>query len=192
MQFSELVKMRQSVREYLDKPVERYKINRCLEAARLAPSACNRQPWEFIVVDDPQLKDAIAKNTFGVEAAVPINHFTLQAPVLIVVVTVKPTLSARVKAIFSRKVFEFLIDTGITVSYFCLKAVEEGLGTCTLGCFNGPKIKQLLNIPAAKEISLLISLGYPKSNELRLKVRKRLDQIVKYNMEGYDENYVLG
>jgi nitroreductase len=192
MQFQELVKMRQSVREYLDKPVERYKITRCMEAARLAPSACNNQPWEFIVVDDPQLKDTIAKNTFGIEASVPINHFTLQAPLLILVITAKPTFIARVKGIVSRKIFEFLIDIGITVSYFCLKAVEEGLGTCTLGCFNEPKIKQLLKIPAAKEIALIISLGYPKSNETRPKVRKRLDQIVNYNMEGYDENYVPG
>lgn len=188
MQFSDLVKMRQSVRDYSDKPVERYKITRCLEAARMAPSACNNQPWEFIVADDPQLKDAIAQNTFGTQNSVPINRFTLQAPVLILVVTDKPKISARIKGFFSHKVFEFLIDIGLTVSYFCLRAVEEGLGTCTLGCFNESKIKKLLKLPASKSIVLIISLGYPKSNEARPKVRKRLDQIVNYNMEGYGED----
>ena len=188
MQFSELVKIRQSVREYSDKPVERYKITRCLEAARLAPSACNYQPWNYIVIDDPQLKDTIAKKTFGTEASVPINRFTLQAPVLILITVDQPSLVSKIKGAFNRKVFEFLIDIGMTASYFCLRAAEEGLGTCTLGCFNEKEIKQFLKIPASKRIALMISLGYPKSNEPRPKVRKRLDEIVNYNMEGYDEN----
>jgi nitroreductase len=184
MQFSELVKMRESVRDYLDKPVERYKITRCLESARLAPSACNNQPWEFIVVDDPQLKDAVAQNTFGVQASVPINHWTMQVPVLILVLTDQPTFQTRIKGMVSCKVYEFLTDIGMTVSYFCLRAVEEGLGTCVLGNFNEKRVKKLLKLPASKKIVLLISLGYPKSNEPRLKVRKRMDQMVKYNMEG--------
>jgi nitroreductase len=65
MNFLDLVKTRQSVRKYLDKPVEREKIERCLEAARLAPSANNSQPWKFIVVDDPKLKNIIAHETFS-------------------------------------------------------------------------------------------------------------------------------
>jgi len=64
MKFLDLVKKRQSVRKYLDKPVERKKIERCLEAARLAPSASNSQPWSFIVIDDLKLKEAVARNTF--------------------------------------------------------------------------------------------------------------------------------
>jgi len=62
MKFLDLVKKRQSVRKYLNKPVEREKIKRCLEAARLAPSASNSQPWSFIVVDDPKLKEAVEQS----------------------------------------------------------------------------------------------------------------------------------
>ncbi|HEX3044771.1 MAG TPA: nitroreductase family protein [Bacillota bacterium] len=193
MEFSDLVKMRQSVREYSDKPVDQYKITRCLDAARLAPSACNYQPWTYLVVDEPQLKDEIAKNTFGTQDSVPINRFTLQAPVLILILTEKLKFASRIKGFFNPKPYEFYIDIGITASYFCLRAVEEGLGTCTLGRFDERKIKTLLNLPSSKKIALIISVGYPKSNEIRPKVRKRLDQIVKYNhMEGSDENYVLG
>jgi len=81
VKFLDLVKTRQSVRKYLDKPIEREKIERCLEAARLAPSASNSQPWNFIVVDDPKLKEAVAKETFS--QLISFNRFSLQASVLI-------------------------------------------------------------------------------------------------------------
>ena len=64
MKFLELINKRQSVRKYSDKIVEREKIERCVESARLAPSACNSQPWKYIVVDDPELKEKVAKETF--------------------------------------------------------------------------------------------------------------------------------
>ncbi|MCJ7789995.1 MAG: nitroreductase family protein, partial [Candidatus Atribacteria bacterium] len=75
MNFLDLVKTRQSVRKYLNKMVEKEKIERCLEAARFAPSASNSQPWEFIVVDDPKLKEAVAKETF--DRIISFNRFSL-------------------------------------------------------------------------------------------------------------------
>ena len=87
MDFQELVKKRQSTRSYLDKPVEHEKIERCLEAVRLAPSACNAQPYKFIVVDEPGLRQRIAEETFG--RIFSFNHFSMQAPVLIVIVQEK-------------------------------------------------------------------------------------------------------
>lgn len=181
MQFLDLVKTRQSVREYLDKPVERAKINRCLEAARLAPSACNDQPWKYIIVDDLQLKNTVAKETFGMLNGVPVNRFTLQAPVLILLVSDQPNLHRRITGIFNLKALYFLIDIGITTAYFCLQAAEEGLGTCVMGNFKGESIKKILKIPVSQRINAIISLGYPKSNEIRPKTRKRLDLMSQYN-----------
>ena len=87
MSFFDLVNRRQSVRQYADKPVEREKIETCLEAARLAPSTSNSQPWKFIVVDDPDLRSIVAK-----ESVAPFrsfNTFTDQVPVLVAVMADK-------------------------------------------------------------------------------------------------------
>lgn len=89
--FSELIKRRQSTRAYIDKPVEREKILQCIEAARLAPSAYNQQPWNFVVVDDPQLKEQVAEST----ASLGMNKFAFQAPVLVVVVLDKEHVMSR-------------------------------------------------------------------------------------------------
>ena len=87
-EFLSLVRRRRSVRKYRPDPVEKKKILRCLEAARMAPSACNAQPWTFIVVDDPQLKNALADMTN--DPWLPLNRFVRQAPVHVVVVVEKP------------------------------------------------------------------------------------------------------
>ena len=84
MSFLELVKKRRSVRKYASQPVAREAILRCLEAARLAPSACNAQPWNFVVVNDPALKDKLAEAAFSGMYAV--NSFIKTAPVFVVVV----------------------------------------------------------------------------------------------------------
>ncbi|MCL6591091.1 MAG: nitroreductase family protein [Firmicutes bacterium] len=182
MNFAELVKARQSVREYLSLPVEREKIERCLEAARLAPSACNSQPWKYIVVDEPELKTAVAFATFG--KVVSFNRFTLEAPVLIVIISEPPNITAKAGAIIKNNQLH-LIDLGISAQQFCLQAVEEGLGACMLGWFDERRVKQLLHIPRRKRVNLIISLGYPKNMEIREKVRKDFNQIVSYN--GYQE-----
>ncbi len=125
----ELIQKRQSVRSYETKPVEKEKIMRCLEAARLAPSACNAQPWKFIVVDDPKLKNQLADcTTTGI---LPMNHFTKQAPVHVVLVMEKPNITSKIGEVVRNKPFTF-IDVGIASIQFCLQATEEGLGTCML------------------------------------------------------------
>jgi nitroreductase len=176
--FLELVKSRQSVRSYSDKPVETVKIERCLEAARLAPSACNAQPWKFIVVDNPELKNSIADATE--DRILSMNHFTKQASVHIVVVREKPNITSKLGGIIRNKTYT-LIDLGIATEHFCLQAVSEGLGTCILGWFNEKKIKELLNIPGNKRAELIITLGYPASDEIREKKRKKLEEIYSYN-----------
>ncbi len=101
MNFLELVKKRQSVRNYLSKPVPREIIERCAEAARLAPSACNSQPWKFIVVDEPDKKMRLADAAFS--GVYSVCKFVKRAPVIVVVVTEKMSYAARVGA-FLKKV----------------------------------------------------------------------------------------
>ena len=171
MTFIELARTRQSVRKYLNRPVEKEKIDLCIEAARIAPSACNAQPWKFIVVDEPVLKEKVAKATFSTVA--PFNKFALQAPVMIVIVMEKPNLLSQFGGRVKDKDF-YLFDIGITAEHFCLQAAELGLGTCMLGWFNEKEVVKLLGIPSKKRIGLLISLGYPDS-QLREKIRKPKD-----------------
>ncbi|MEA2087706.1 MAG: nitroreductase family protein [Candidatus Caldatribacteriota bacterium] len=178
MKFLDLVKARQSVRKYLDKPVEREKIERCLEAARLAPSANNSQPWSFIVVDDPKLKEAVAGKTF--DKLISFNRFSLQAPVLILLLSERPSFVSRIGGAIKDKQFS-LIDIGIAAEHLCLQATEEGLGTCMLGWFNEKGVKKLLNIPQSKRVELIITMGYPESTEIRPKKRKPIDKIKSYN-----------
>ena len=176
--FLELAQARQSVRAYTDKPVEKEKILRCLEAARIAPSACNSQPWKFIVVDDPELKNTIADLTNN--RVLPLNHFTKQAPVHVVVVREKGNSTSKMGELIRNKTFT-LIDVGIATEHFCLQAETEGLGTCILGWFNEKKVKKLLNIPKGKRAELIITVGYPATDEKREKKRKNLDDIYSYN-----------
>jgi len=178
MKFLDLVKTRQSVRRYLSKEVEREKIERCLKAARLAPSASNSQPWSFIVVDDPKLKEAVARRTF--DKIISFNRFSLQAPILIILISERSGFLNKVAEAIKDKQFS-LIDIGITAEHFCLQATEEGLGTCILGWFNEKGVKKLLNIPQSKRVELIITMGYPESNQIRPKKRRPIDQIRIYN-----------
>ena len=178
-QFLEILVQRQSERGYIDQPVEPEKLARCLEAARMAPSACNSQPWKFIVVNDPKLKEQLAGYTTS-GPLVPMNHFTRQAPLLVVIVRESPNLTSKIGTLLKDKPYT-LMDIGIVALQFCLQATAEGLGSCILGWFNEKKVKQLLHIPKNKRAELIITLGYPSSKNLRSKVRKKLDDICCYN-----------
>jgi nitroreductase len=179
MNFLELINQRQSVRKYTDKSVESEKLLRCLEAARIAPSASNSQPWKFIVIDEPQLKNKVAKETFS--TLVNFNKFVLDAPVIIAITLEKPPIVNRIGGRLKKRSWK-LIDLGIAAEHFCLQAEEEGLGTCMIGWYNEKEIKQLLNIPKTTDLALLISLGYaPADYKLRTKIRKTLDVMSSYN-----------
>ncbi len=179
MDFSELIKIRQSVRSYSDKPIEQEKLKLCLEAARLAPSASNSQPWKFIIIDDKELKNKVALATF--DKVVKFNKFALQAPVIIAIVLEKPKLVTQMGIEIKKREWP-LIDIGITAEHFCLQAAELGLGTCMIGWFNQKKIQELLNIPTEKTIGLLITLGYaPDDYDLRKKIRKSSSEVASSN-----------
>ncbi len=179
MNFLELINIRQSCRVYdAAKPVEQEKLDRCIEAVRLAPSACNAQPWKLIMVTDPALKNKVA------EAArskwLGFNHFTLQSPVLAVIVREEPNLTSKLGTVLKDKPYT-LMDVGIAAEHFCLQATEEGLGTCIIGWFDEPAVKKLLNIPKKKRAELIIAVGYPGKSELRTKIRKPTEKICSYN-----------
>jgi len=157
MALLDLIKHRRSVRNFLDKPVEREKILTCLEAARLAPSACNSQPWKFIVVDDIKLKDKLCRAAFG--GVYSINRFCKAAPVIVVVVSEKSKFYARIGGML-RGTKYYLIDIGIAAEHFVLQAEELGLGTCWIGWFNEGAVKKILNVPQQKKIDILLALGY--------------------------------
>lgn len=179
MTFNQLIQARQSVRKYAPKPVEPEKILQCLEAARLAPSASNSQPWKFIVVDQEPVRTEVAKATFSDIQL--INKYTLQAPVMVVIVMEKAKLITRLAMIVKKKEWP-LLDIGITAEHFCLQATELGLGTCMIGWFEEDKIKKLLQIPSDKSIGLVISLGYAvEGYPQRTKIRKSLEEVVRYN-----------
>ena len=176
--FMELVRRRQSVRGYAAQAVEHDKIRRCIEAARLAPSACNSQPWRFIVVDEPELKNQLADLT--ADRWLPLNHWTKQAPVHVVIVVEAANLTSRIGAAVKKRDFPW-IDVGIAAEHFCLQAAAEGLGTCMLGWFKEEKVKRLLAIPASKRVGLLITLGYPADGTIRPKIRKAIDDMLSWN-----------
>jgi nitroreductase len=175
MDFSELIKLRQSVRQYSDRSVEREKIIACLEAARLAPSANNSQPWKFIVVDEPELKNRVADCT----ASLGMNKFTYQAPVMVVVVLEKENLFSSLGGKVKDKIFCHY-DVGLAIGQFCLQAAELGLGTCIIGWFDEKKIRELLNINRKRRIPLIISLGYSET-PVKAKKRKPMDEMSRWN-----------
>ncbi|GAI79004.1 unnamed protein product [marine sediment metagenome] len=175
----ELIKHRKSVRDFLDTPVEREKIMLCLEAARLAPSASNAQPWRFIVVDDRQLKNKLCNAAFG--GIYAINSFCKTAPVIVAVISEKSKLLARIAETVQGTKY-YLIDIGIACEHFILEAEELGLGTCWIGWFNERAVKAILDIPQRKKIDILIAIGYFDREKLGPgHGREPIEKIVSFN-----------
>ena len=177
MEFAELMRTRQSDRSYLNKPVERWKLEKLIEAVRLSPSASNSQPWKLILIDDPLLKEDVAKSTFS--KVISFNKFAPQAPVLAVLTLEKPKIITQIGGRLKDREFP-LIDIGIAAAHFCLQATELGLGTCMIGWFDEERIKELLKIPDKTRIGLVLTLGYSNA-ELRQKVRKTPEQMSSFN-----------
>jgi nitroreductase len=176
-EFLELIISRQSDRKYSDRQIEKDKLDRIIEAGRMAPSACNAQPWKFIIVNDPGLvlkvADAASAKLIG------MNSFVSEAPVIIVIVREKSNMSSKVGAMIKNKDYS-LFDIGIATENICLQAKAEGLGSCIIGWFDEKIIRKLLEIPRSKRVELLITLGYSLS-EQREKRRKHVEEKVSYN-----------
>ena len=173
----ELIISRQSERKYNDNPVEKEKLERIIEAGRMAPSACNAQPWKFIVVTEPDLIVKIAEAASA--RLIGMNTFVARAPVLLIVVRENPNFSSKVGGTIKKKDYS-LIDIGIATENICLQARAEGIGSCIIGWFDESMLKKLLGIPRSKRVELIITLGYSLS-EQREKKRKPPEATVSYN-----------
>ena len=166
MELKEVIEKRESIRDYEDKPIPQDKLLRVLEAARLAPSGSNRQPWKFVVVKDRQTRQKLAQAAEG-------QTFVGKAPVVIAAVATIPEL------VMICGVPEYAVDLAIAVDHLTLAAVDEGLGTCWIGAFSQEKVRNILKIPKSCRTVALLPLGFPKQQG-RPKVRKSLDEIVCY------------
>ncbi|AYD39983.1 NAD(P)H nitroreductase [Clostridium fermenticellae] len=173
--FFDLIEKRESCRNYSNKPVEKEKLISCIEAARIAPSACNGQPWRFIIINNKELSFKVAK---CIEDLV-MNKFTEKCPAFIIVLQEKTDIKARIGAKIKNQDYSS-IDIGIASCQLCLEATEQGLSTCIMGWFNEKKLKNLLNIDPSKRIRLVISIGYSADTEIRKKIRKNIDEIAKF------------
>jgi len=166
----EVIEKRYSVRAYEDRPVEEDKLERVLEAARLAPSAGNRQEWRFVVVRDPERRQALMR-------AANNQAFVGQAPVVIAACAVDT------ERIMSCGQPSYVVDVAIALEHIALQATAEGLGTCWVGAFNEEEAKKVINAPADVRVVQLMPLGYP-ADQPRPKTRKPLDEIVMYEAWG--------
>ena len=176
--FQRLVSQRKSIRRYLDQPVERKKILTCIESARKAPSADNTQPWRFLIIDDPQVKQAFSKEAFS--GIYSISRFAAKAPVLILILARLDIIANRIgKQI--QGIHYYLIDIGIAGEHLVLQAEELGLGTCWIGWFNIRRTRKFFNIPRKYKIVSLLSMGYYQSRPSRQRKRKRLEEIFWFN-----------
>jgi nitroreductase len=154
--------------------VEQEKLNAILEAGRLAPSACNGQPYKFTVCCGEAAK-AVALTTRGMGG---MNKFAVQAPVMIVVSEMPYVKSAALGAKVKNNDYRS-IDIGIATAYLTAEATAQGLSTCILGWFDNEKIRKICNLDAPAR--LVITLGYASEDDkLRKKVRKDMETLVSY------------
>lgn len=169
MEVLEAIKKRRSIRKYQTKPVENEKINHVLEAARLAPSAANKQPCHFIVVTKPEARESLRA------AYKPERQWLMQAPA-IVVACVDPKKS------WKRNDGEeyWKVDAAIAMQNLVLASTELGLGTCWIATFNEKAAKKALNIPEHIRVVAMTPLGYPDEEKGSVTDRKPLNEIVHY------------
>jgi nitroreductase len=176
--FQRIVRGRRSIRRFLPTPVEPEKLRASLEAARIAPSAHNVQPWRFVVVDDPGLKDRLAAGAFsGIFSA---SRFAAKAPVLVVVLT-RPALVANRLGGRLQGVRYHLIDIGIAGEHVVLQAEELGLATCWMGWFNYRRVRKVLEIPRKFKIVAMLAVGYAEKRPSREPPRRTFEEIVSFN-----------
>jgi nitroreductase len=178
--FLKLCRTRKSVRRFADRPVEREKIELCLEAARRAPSADNMQPWRFIVFDDPQTKAQLADAVF--RGAYAASKRLAQAPVLVSLLIKENLLVNKVAGAVQGTQWQ-LVDAGIGGEHFVLAAAEQGLGTCWIGWYDGRALLRHLGLRGKgyKQVAL-IALGYAAADvSHNERPRKPLSDIASWN-----------
>ncbi len=167
MDVYEAIRNRKSDRGYLDKEIPEDVLNRVLDAARLAPSASNRQEWRFVVVRDRNLRGELA-------IAACDQEFVAQAPVVLVCCAETDGHQMRC----GQQCYP--IDVAIAIDHITLAAVAEGLGSCWIGAFDEVQVKAILDIPPNVRVVELLPIGYPSDPSPREKTRLKLEEIVRY------------
>jgi nitroreductase len=162
----EAIESRKSIRDYEERPVPEDKLRRVLEAARLAPSASNRQRWKFIVVRDEKRRQALSRAAGG-------QAHIAKAPVVIAAVSTMPEYVMRCE------VPAYAVDLAIAVDHMTLAAVDQGLGTCWIGAFSQQEARSILSIPEEYKVVTLLPLGFP-AQPGRPKTRKSMEEIICY------------
>ena len=173
-----LIRNRRSVRKYEDRSVEREKILTCIEAARLAPSAENVQPWRFVVIDDPETKETFCRAAFS--GIYTPTRFAVRAPVIIAILAKKDLLANTIGRQIQGTSW-YLIDIGIAGEHFVLQAEELGLATCWIGWFNAKKARSILRAPVTHKVVALIAMGYGTSHIPSQQKRHDRNSIVWFN-----------
>ncbi len=167
MDVSEAIRTRRSIRKYRSKSVAKKKLMRILESVRLSPSAVNFQPWTFIAITDPEMKQKL-RPAYG-------GDWLISAPVIIVACALLDKAWTK----FDGEEY-WKVDVAIAMQTLVLAAWEEGLGTCWIGAFNEEEAKKALDIPPNVRIVAMTPLGYPAEEKGPVTDRKPLEEIVKY------------
>ena len=168
MELYDAIRNRYSVRKYEDRDIEDDKLERVLEAGRIAPSARNVQPWKFIVVRDPETRAALV--------GASEQEWMSSAPVIIAIVGI----SGLEERIMYCGVPADPVDCAIAIDHMTLAAVAEGLGTCWIGHFRQDDCRKILGVPDEMVIIEMLTIGYPEGEPKTDKKRKTLDEVVCY------------
>jgi nitroreductase len=149
------IRCRRSVREFDSRPIPPDLLEQVTEALRLAPSACNHQPWRFIMVRDAALREQVAH-------ACHEQMFIAPAPVIVAACAEPAKAYPRMGGSWN----SVDVDVAIALDHLMLAAAEAGLGTCWIGAFDEGAVKALLGVPAEAKVVALTPLGYPKRADL--------------------------
>lgn len=172
----EQIKMRRSIRKYLDKPVEDEKIIQLLESARLAPSGSNTQPWHFIIVKSELTRQKLAQASHN-------QKWMLSAPVFIVCVAdIRSRIEDNVEISLDEnspqlELKQIIRDTSIAIEHIVPEAENIGLGACWVAWFTQEEIRPILNVPSDKYVISIITLGYANETP-KARPRKKLEEII--------------
>ena len=174
----ELARKRRSIRRFLQKPVPRDIILSCLEAARLAPSAENAQPWRFIVLDEPAPLRAFSQAAFS--GIYRFTRWAMKAPVIIVMLA-RPDILADFLGARIQGTRYYLLDMGIAGTHLMMRAVELGLGGCWIGWFDAKKAAAALKVPGKYRVVCCMALGYCEEPRRARATRRKMDEIAWFN-----------
>jgi nitroreductase len=166
MDFHDVIAQRRSVRAYRDEPIDQETLGRVLEAARIAPSAANRQPWHFLVIRDAELRARLLEAYS--------QPWFVAAPVIV-------CACARPSEAWQRSDGKNYSDVDVTIAmdHLILAAAAEGLGTCWIGAFKPDRLREVLGLPDELEPVALTPLGYP-AEQPEPRPRKRLEEIIEF------------